>query len=1081
MLEIRNITKQYKAGGLEQIVLDNFSVCFRKNEFVSILGQSGAGKTTLLNILGGLDRYDSGDILINGISTKEYTEKDWNAYRNKSIGFVFQSYNLISHQSVLANVEVALTLAGVSKRERKKRAYEALKRVGLESHANKKPNQLSGGQQQRVAIARAIINNPDIILADEPTGALDENTSTQVMDILKDIAKDRLVIMVTHNPELAQQYSTRIIKMRGGKVESDSDPYSPEKDPKREKTKNKTALSISAAMALSAKNLMSKKGRTILTAIAGSIGIIGIALIMAVSNGVNQYIDQVQSDTLSSFPIQIQRESTDITSLISTITGIGGEDEEEKEPVDGVRGSPAIYKMMNSLMNADKTENDMKSFLQYLNQHKDEIKDDTAAIQLGYDIDLNVYAKDQNGNYIQSDFSSLMTQIMEGGPMMDTIASYMDGMGTVNIWQQLIEDPETGDVSQLIKDQYELVYGKWPEQKDEILLVLNKDNEISDITLYALGLVDKETMVNATMSAMNGKNDDSWAEYDGKVWSYEDICNIELKMVLPVDYYQKDAKTGLWNDISQNDVLLDSVISSGLPLKISGIIKPSEDATAAFLSGSLCYTRQLTDYYIEEVESSQFVKEQTKADKNLITGMPFMVQDPADATEEEQAKAFLEYAELLSDAEKSNLLLSILSTVPEDVYGTEVDKILNQYQDKTAEEIVEDIAANYAGQLGYSPELIRSMLGSYEKQDLLKLLEDTVKSMIQSRYETAAKEQIDIIRQTPSEEELAQFRTIVESNLYESLQTMPEYQQAYAKAQIQRQFSADYYSRKTGISADQASAYIAAMAIGDASALFDSAMTEAATQAYVQSGIADTSAEGAKKIAAALENTLNEKSVKELSEYYEMYVPSVSSETAKQDLLKSIGVVDKNDPAVISLYPVDFHSKDTLADFIAEYNQQQEEDKEIQYTDISAMLMSSVSGVITAISTILIAFVSISLVVSSVMIGIITYISVLERTKEIGILRAVGASKKDISLVFNAETILIGFASGLTGIFVTAVLCMPISAIARSVTGIQSLTASVPWYGFFLVFLSVALTWIAGLIPSKIAANKDPVIALRTE
>lgn len=1085
MLELRNISKHYTSTGNDVRALHKVNLQFRRNEFVSILGPSGGGKTTLLNIIGGLDKYTDGDLIINGVSTKQYKDRDWDSYRNHTVGFVFQSYNLIAHQSVLQNVELALTLSGVSKRERRKRAIDALKSVGLEDQIYKKPNQMSGGQMQRVAIARALVNNPDILLADEPTGALDTVTSEQIMNILKEVAKEKLVIMVTHNPELAERYSSRIIKILDGKIIDDSNPFQDAaKEVRTEKTK-KTSMSFLTALSLSFKNLLTKKGRTVLTSFAGSIGIIGIALILAISTGVQNYIDDVQQDTLSSFPIQIEKETTDMSALMNTLMGI-----ETEAPADGVPksdrtavyGNPVMYKMMKSMLNAEVSTNNLEAFKLYLDKHKDELAQYSSAVQYGYNIKLNIYATDPNGQYAKADFIDLMNGVMEGGSMMSGISSVMENAGGMTVWQELLTDPNTGEISSLIDDQYDLVHGKWPTEKNEILLVLNENNEISDITLYSLGLVDKQTMMNATMAAMMGKEDAGWDEYEGKSWSYEEICNIPLKMILPTDYYQYDETTKLWVNISENQALLNSVINKGLELHIVGIVKPSEDATAAFLSGSLCYTKALTEYYLSALNETEMIKQQqANKDYNIITGLPFILEETEELTKEQKVEAFKEYASGLTDNEKAILYESIMAEPKESFIQETIDSMLSQYDDKTAEEMIDDITHQYAGELGYSEELIRDMLSGYSKEELIAIIDETVRTMIAEQYKQNAADAIQKIHGTPSETELQTMRDMILAEMYKDIAGLPAQQQAMMKQQINLGFVAQTWASKTGMSIENAMSILARMSVTEFDKAFTTTLNETATTMYGQYSGMSSSADNAAKVAKAFDEYLHNASNEDFIYFYENHMPDKVSAESHGDILESLGVKAIEDPDFIYIYPVDFEKKESIAEMINEYNTTVTENDQIEYTDMAAMLMSSVSNIITAISVVLICFVSISLVVSSIMIGIITYISVLERTKEIGILRAVGASKRDISRVFNAETMIVGLLAGLVGIMSTVLLCFPISWVARTITGITSLTAELPWYGYFLVLLSITLTLIAGLFPSQMAAKKDPVIALRTE
>lgn len=1118
MLKICNITKKYSTDSFEQVALNGVSMNFRQSEFVSILGQSGSGKTTLLNIIGGLDQYDSGDLVINGISTKEYKDKDWDAYRNHSIGFVFQSYNLIGHQSILSNVEIALTLSGVKKSERKERAIKALEQVGLGDHIHKRPNQLSGGQMQRVAIARALINDPDIILADEPTGALDSETSVQIMEILKKISDRKLVIMVTHNPELAEEYSTRIIRVKDGNIVGDTSPYSDEeydrdnmhqadeqgnvvlnrptpltedhlneKSLTRKAKKNRTSMGFLTAMSLSLNNLMTKKGRTMLTAFAGSIGIIGIALILAISTGVNNYIDDVQRDTLSSYPIQIMKETTDMSALMSSLMGVEIADDAEEsttEDRNAVYANPIMFRMMKSMMNAEVNTNNLKDFKVYLDEHHEELATYTNAIKYGYDISLNIYAKDASGKYAKADFLDLMTNIMEGGSMMSGITSVMKNAGGMNIWEELMTDPETEAVSSLITDQYDLVHGKWPTEANEVLLVLTKNNEISDLTLYALGLVDKDTMMSSTLSAMAGKEEDTaFDDIVGKSWSYEEICAIPLKMILPTDYYRYDSTADLWVDISDNEALLNSVIEDGLELHVTGIIKPKPDSKSATLTGSLCYTTALTQYYIEKMNESEMIKDQMESEnKNIITGLPFILEEVTELTPEEKVLAFKDYVAELTDEEKATLYQDILANPDEAAVQEMIDSVMSKYTNMTTDEIIEDIKKSYAADMGYSEDLIGSMLVEYEKEELLELLTTTAREMILETYKQQAESTIAGIKNIPNEEELAGVKGMILQEMFASIATLSEKEQPAAKFTIQLGYIAQNWMAVTGMSQDVIMTYLYKLNAAEVDAIFDKLISASATEMFAEYGGTSSDADSTKKVAIAFDAYLEACSDEDLVYFYDNDMPDKVSDVSYNDLLKELGLCSLDNPSYIYIYPKDFELKENVTKLIDDYNVGVEsEDDKIEYTDLMAMIMSSVSSIINAISVVLICFVSISLIVSSIMIGIITYISVLERTKEIGILRAVGASKGDISSVFNAETMIVGLLAGLVGVVSTVILCFPINMIARSVTGIESLTAVLPWYGYLLIVLSVILTLIAGIFPAMMAAKKDPVIALRTE
>lgn len=837
MLELNGIRKTYVTGTTSVEALKGIDLKFRDSEFVSILGQSGCGKTTLLNIIGGLDKYTSGDLKINGRSTKDFKDRDWDAYRNNSIGFVFQSYNLIPHQTVLSNVELALTLSGVSKAERRQRATEALEKVGLKEQIHKKPNQMSGGQMQRVAIARALVNDPDILLADEPTGALDTQTSIQIMDLLKEISKDRLIIMVTHNPELATQYSTRIIRLLDGTITDDSNPYNGEDDNIATKTdedsltdkksgktkKKKTSMSFFTALSLSLNNLMTKKTRTILTAFAGSIGIIGIALILSISNGIQNYIDRVQRDTLSSYPIQLQKESVDVSSMIENM--MGNKDKNVDHDKDKIYSNNIMTDMVNSMV-AEVNSNNLKAFKSYLENHKSDVDGYISDIQYSYDVPLYIYSTDTSDGVTQLNPSSVMENMygmsVSGDGMMSA------GMQNTSVWSRLFDN------RQMLDEQYDLIAGSWADNYNEVMLVVDENNEIDDYTLYSLGFKDPAEVKKIFKNVMAGNS----YETEETQYTYDEVLDKKFKLVLPTDLYRYNDTFGIWEDASHDDEYMTTVVNNAEEVKIAGIIRKNPDAASVSVSSGVAYTKDLMPYIIEKVNETQIVKQQlADPEKDVFTGMSF-------------------------DNDKTSI--------------------------------------------------------------------------------------------------------------------------------------------------------------------------------------------------STLENN---KSL--------------------------LGIASEDNPSEIDIYAKDFDSKEKLQDFIKNYNDEvtadgRDEDT-INYTDYVGILMSSVSTIITAISSVLIAFVAISLVVSSIMIGIITYISVLERTKEIGVLRSIGASKKDVSRVFNAETLIEGFVSGAMGIIITLILCIPANAVIKNVTDISNV-AQLPVAGaVILVIISMLITTIAGLIPAKMAAKKDPVVALRTE
>lgn len=895
MLELNDIKKDYVSGSTTVSALKGINLRFRDCEFVSILGQSGCGKTTMLNIIGGLDKYTSGDLKINGVSTKNYKDRDWDFYRNNSIGFVFQSYNLIPHQTVLSNVELALTLSGVSKAERKKRAIEALEKVGLGEQIHKKPNQMSGGQMQRVAIARALVNNPDILLADEPTGALDTETSIQIMELLKEISKDRLIIMVTHNPELAKDYSTRIVRLLDGVITDDSDPYLledmeadirakeaakvkiSEKKIKKSGKKQKTSMSFFTALSLSFNNLMTKKTRTILTAFAGSIGIIGIAMILSISNGIQLYIDRVQRDTLSSYPITLQAEAIDISSMVSSMTG--NSDSEEHEDKSKIYSNDIMGDMINTMVKEVKSNN-LSEFKKYIENGSSDIKSYVSDIQYSYDVPLNIYMKDTSNGVEQLNPGTMFDSIYgEGATSASSSMSFGMGMGMFSnssVWNQLLGN------QQVLDEQYDVLAGHWPENFNEVVLVADKNNEVDDYTLYSLGLKDPEEVRTLFKKMMVGESYETEKDIS---YTFDEILDTEFKLVMPTDMYKYNDVTGTWDDYSKDDKYMTNVVNNGTDIKVCGIIRPNDDAVSTSLSSGIGYTAKLTEYIIEEVKNSEIAKAQlADTSVDVFTGVPFD-------------------------------------------------------NDRNTEITMDDVNAYMA---------------------------------------------------TLSPEESAQMQAMTSG---------------MSDDQILQLFSASLKARTTDATLD--------------------------------------------------------------------------SNKSK------LGITDLDTPSQIDIYATDFDSKEKVQNIIKDYNKLQQDDgKEenvINYTDYVGIMMSSVSTIINAISYVLIAFVAISLIVSSIMIGIITYISVLERTKEIGVLRSIGASKKDVSRIFNAETLIEGFVSGALGIVVTLLLCIPANALIKHLTDISNVAQLPIAGGVILIIISMFLTFIAGLIPAKLAAKKDPVVALRSE
>lgn len=999
MLELKNIVKVYPTGGEHVEALKGIDLQFRKSEFVSILGPSGCGKTTMLNIIGGLDQYTSGDLMINGRSTKEYKDRDWDAYRNNSIGFVFQSYNLIPHQTVLQNVELALTLSGVSKTERKKRAKEALEKVGLGNQLRKKPSEMSGGQMQRVAIARAIINNPDIILADEPTGALDTETSVQVMDILKEIANDRLVIMVTHNPDIAEKYSTRIIRMIDGKITNDSAPLSQaelEAEKKRLEAKTtskrrqkKPSMSFATSFGLSIKNLFTKKGRTALTSFAGSIGIIGIALIYAVSHGMTTYIDAVQEETLSSYPLTIEAQNVDISTLLSTFMGKAQSTGEHEN--DAVYQKAMFYELMNSLNSLETKENDLNAFKKYIEkEHADEnssLYSAISGVQYTYDMDLLIYTKNVDGEIIRSDSQALMQDLLMEYMGMDVSSMYsmgdqslMGGSSSMmtsqsQLWKELIPGDNGRLISPVVEKQYELLYGSWPTDYNEVVLFVDENNELDDMTLYAMGLKPKED-IDALMKATIDK---TLIEYKEQKWTYEEICNMDFRTILNSDCYIYDEQTGTYTDLRESNAGLQYLYDNGLNLKVVGIAKPDENAVSTMSNGSIGYTSKLSEYIINHAKETEAVKAQLDDPAtDIFTGLPFKDTEGTIDTAK-KASDFREYIAALDEKGKAEAYVTIMSIPSDEMVAQTVEQTLGSM---TRADMEAAIGPAMSQQMGMDEETVQNYIASMSDEDLNKMFSQMIEEQFKAQY----------------------------------------------TVQVEQQMSA---------------------------------MTS-------------------QQLAGALDLAITEYSDEQCAAYYDQIL--VFSDSTYEDNLISLGCVDLDTPSSINLYASTFEDKDVIEDSIADYNATVDDLQEISYTDYVGLIMSSVTTIINAITYILIAFVAVSLVVSSIMIGVITLISVQERTKEIGILRAIGASKRNVSNMFNAETVIIGFTSGALGVLITYLLCIPINLILHSLTGINNLSAFLPLQvGLVLILISMLLTLIAGIIPSRSAAKKDPVVALRTE
>ncbi len=971
MLKLVSVTKDYTVGDFKVHALKGVDLSFREHEFVAILGHSGCGKTTLLNIIGGLDQYSTGDLVINGKSTKKFSDKDWDTYRNHAIGFVFQSYNLIPHQTVLANVELALTLSGVGPTERRARAIDALQKVGLGDQLNKKPNQMSGGQMQRVAIARALVNDPDILLADEPTGALDSDTSVQIMELLKEVAKDKLVIMVTHNPDLANDYANRIIRLKDGLIVGDSDPFEAEEASSTAPIGKRTSMSFFTALALSMNNLMTKKARTLLTAFAGSIGIIGIALIMSLSNGIQNYIDKVQEDTLSSYPITIQAESVDMTSMMTSLMGAQAESANNRHDRDAVYSSSVLYDMVNSFVSAQGESNNLRAFRAYIESDKSELAQYISSVQYSYDVDLTPYAEDMNGYIGKSDATQILQTAMSasfGGDYSNYFSSYGQMFNTLNVWQEMLPGENGEPIHPLLKDQYDLLYGRWPEEFNEVVLIVNENNEVSDLVLYSLGLKTNESIAESMESFVAAETIDNSVES----WSYEEICAKSFRYIFPADQYQYNEETGEYVDLSAEELGLRTLYNNGLEIRIVGIVRQNNDALAGMLTGSVGYTHALVEYVAEECVKKDLIKRQLEdPEHDVFTGLPYLDKDDEALSKSKKAEAAKEYIENADTEQLAELYVTYMCE-PDDAYLQElIDEQLGN-TDRAA--IEQTILENY-------PEYA-AMLSQMDDETLFSYMRQMAADEARSQYAAQMREMYAQL----SDEELAE----------------------------------------------------------------DFAMLSLEEDDYLW--------------------------------FYDNAMPPVYSTSNLKDNLKKLGYVDLENPSAINIYASSFENKDKIGEEITKYNESVPEEDQINYTDMVALLMSSITTIINVISYVLIAFVAISLVVSSIMIGIITYISVLERTKEIGILRAIGASKRDVSRVFNAETFIIGLTSGVIGIVVTILLNIPINIIVHDLTGILALNSKLPAAGGgALVLISVVLTYIAGLIPSGLAAKKDPVEALRTE
>ena len=1090
MLQLLNICKSYTTADFTQTALDNVSVSFRDNEFVAILGPSGSGKTTLLNIVGGLDHYDSGNLIIDGISTEQYKDKDWDAYRNNRIGFVFQSYNLIPHQTVLSNVELALTLSGVSRAERHDRAVAALQKVGLGDHVNKKPSQLSGGQMQRVAIARALINDPEILLADEPTGALDSKTSVQIMDLLTEIANDRLVIMVTHNPELAEDYATRIVTLTDGVIRSDTDPYEPTAEDMRvsEKPARRTKMSFLTALSLSFKNLMTKKGRTLMTAFAGSIGIIGIAAILSLANGVNNYIKSVEEETLSEYPLQIQSTGFDMTSMmLGAATGAGGNTGEAEG--DGDQDKVGVTEMVTNMFSSIGS-NDLASLKEYLDSGQSDIDQYTNAIEYTYNVAPQIYSSNTDKLRQVNPDKSLSALGLGSTASSNSLMSM--SMST-DVFYEMPSDPN------LYESQYDVKAGHWPENHNEVVLVLTGNGNISDFMLYTLGLRDANEFDD--MVKKFAAEEEVTAPDNIEQPTYDDILGITFKLVQATDYYVHDDEFNVWKDKTDDTDYMRNLVNNGEDVKIVGIVQPREDATATMLSSGINYPSTLTDYVIEQAASSTIVKDQlAHPDTNVFTDKPFGEEDDGEGFDMQslftidgdaiQAAFKFDESALTSGLSGMSLDLSGLSldmgslpafdgsSIALDPSSIDMSNLVDFSDIKLdlgdvqptmdsakMQAAMEDIMAgfnpwyaNWAQEQvaqGKVPTMEDGAKAYLESEEIQKKIADAIMGSIDMKQATEALQtQLQQQLSAKMQQAVPAMAQALESQLQASITTaMSSYMQNVLGAYMQQMQTA----LETQVSA---------------------AMQQSMNQIAANMSNAMSIDESA--FANAFQMNMDENDLTELM------MSMMGKEDASYDNnLKKLGYADFNKPSGIDIYPIDFESKEKVIGILDAYNDRMtadgEDDKVITYTDFVGTLMASVTDIVNMISYVLVAFVAISLVVSSIMIGVITYISVLERKKEIGILRSIGASKGDISRVFNAETIIVGFTAGVIGIGLTMLACIPANAIVYSLFDVANV-ASLPWQAaVILVAISVFLTFLAGLIPSSAASRKDPVEALRSE
>ena len=1112
MLQLKDVCKSYTTADFTQVALDHVSLAFRDNEFVAILGPSGSGKTTMLNIIGGLDHYDSGDLLIDGISTKQYRDRDWDTYRNNRIGFVFQAYNLIPHQTILENVELALTLSGVSRTERRERACAAIERVGLGEHINKKPSQLSGGQMQRVAIARALVNEPEIILADEPTGALDSKTSVQIMDLLTEIAGDRLVIMVTHNPELAEQYATRIVNLADGVIKSDTRPFDPDasNEPRREaKAARQTCMSFFTALSLSFKNLLTKKGRTLMTAFAGSIGIIGIAAILSLANGVNQYIANVEENTLSEYPLQIQDQGFDMTSMMTMGMGGAGDDDSaattDAQTSDagaagdsGDSGKPIHESKMITGMFSSIGSNDLASLKEYFDNGGTDINSYVNSIEYGYSVTPQIFNSNTDDGVHQVNPDKSFASVGLGA----SSNSIMSSMMSTNIFYKL-----PANMNQ-IDNQYDVVAGHWPEKYDEVVAVLTPNGNVSDFMLYSMGLRDHkelEEMVREFANEEEVQVPDNTLDLD-----YDDLMNVEFKLVNGADFYQYDSDYQVWKDKSGDADYMKSLVDHGETLKVCGVVKPKEGEKITSLSTGLYYSNDLINHLIDEAGDKQIVKDQQASPTtNVITGKSFAEEEDeakdgngfdmsslftidgeklqsAFTFDESALAAGLSNADLSSSMDLSGANIDLSSMPAFDASGIQIDPSKIDMSQLNLD--FSNIKLNLDGA---QPDIktdvltqgIMNIMGAYPSW-----LQEQIKGD-HPEYATDQKAAVEAYLADPATKAAMQ-KVIADSIDFSGVS---EQIQQQLQEQLSQQLQAQLLPELSAAISQQLQEQLSVAM----QSYMQTAMTQVMTQygAAIQNQVSSAMATYMSTLSANMSKAMgiNESAFADAfqmnmseQELSELMASLMSTEQSSYDNnMKKFGWADYAKPASIDIYPKDFESKQSVIDTLDGYNDKMnadgEEDKVVSYTDIVGALMSSVTTIVNMISYVLVAFVAISLVVSSIMIGVITYISVLERKKEIGILRSIGASKGDISRVFNAETIIIGFTAGAIGIVLTALACIPANAIVYSLFDVENV-AILPWQAaIILVGISVLLTFLAGLIPSSAAAKKDPVEALRSE